>query len=94
MIWLQSSEKSHLLLSSETPRKAYIGETFVESSLTEKLLGIQSDSDLNFDEHISSICNKVAKKINVLSRLVNYMSLGNRRMVTKAFKNLSWIIVL
>ena len=77
MIWLQSSEKSHLLLSSETPRKAYIGEAFVESSLTEKLLGIQSDSDLNFDEHISSICNKVAKKINVLSRLVNYMSLGN-----------------
>ena len=94
MVWLQSSKKSHLLLSSKTRRKVYIGEALVESSLTEKLLGIQSDSDLNFGEHISSIWNKVAKKINVLSRLVNYMSLGNRRMVMKAFKNLSLIIVL
>ena len=78
-------EKIHLLLSSKTPKKAYFGGALVESSSTEKLLGIKIDSDLTFDEHISSICNKVAKKINVLSRLVNYMSLDKRRMVMKAF---------
>ena len=33
------------------------------------MLGIQIDSDLTFDKHMSSICNKVGKKINVLSRL-------------------------
>ena len=79
-------EKSHLLLSSKTPKKAYFGGALVESSSAEKLLGIQIDSDLTFDEHISSICNKVAKKINVLSRLVNYMSRDKCRMVMKAFK--------
>ena len=57
----------------------------MEPGSTEKLLGIQIDSDLTFDEHISSICNKVAKKINVLSRLVNYMSLDKHHMVMKAF---------
>ena len=57
----------------------------VESSSTEKLLQIQIDSDLTFDEHISSICNKVVKKIIVLSHLVDYMSFDKRRMVMKAF---------
>ena len=78
-------EKSHLLLSSKTPKKAYFGGALVESSSTEKLLGIQIDSDLTFDEHISSICNKVSKKIYLLSRLVNYMSFDKRRIVMKAF---------
>ena len=77
-------EKSQLFLSSKTPNKAYFGEALVESSSTEKLLGTQIDSDLTFDEHISCIC-KVGKKMNVLSRLVNYMSLDKRRMVMKAF---------
>ena len=33
-------EKSHLLLSSKTPKKAYFGGPLVEPSSTEKLLGI------------------------------------------------------
>ena len=64
-------EKNHLLLSSKTPKKSYFGGALLESSSTKKLLGIQIDSDLTLDEHISSICNKVGKKVNVLSRLVN-----------------------
>ena len=63
-------EKSHLVLSYKAPKKDYFGGALVESCSTEKWLGIQIDSDLTFDEHISSICNKVAKKINVLSRLM------------------------
>ena len=48
-------EKSHLLLSTKTLKKVYFGEALVESSSAKKLLGIQIDSDLTFDEHISSI---------------------------------------
>ena len=40
---------------------------------------------LTFDEHISPICKKVARKINVLSRLVSYMSLDKVRMIMKVF---------
>ena len=56
-------EKSHPLLSSKTPKKACFSRALVESSSTEKLLGIQIDSDLTFDKYISSICNKVGKKL-------------------------------
>ena len=78
-------KKSNLLLSSKTPKKAYFGGVLAESSSTEKLFEIQIDSDLTFDKHISPICNRVAKKINVLSRLVSYMSLDKLHMVMKAF---------
>ena len=50
-------EKGHLFLGSKTPNKAYFGGTLVKSSSTEKMLGIQINSDLTFDEHISSIYN-------------------------------------
>ena len=78
-------EKSRLLLSSKTPEKAYFGQALVESSAAEKLLRIHIDSNLTFDEYISSICNKVSKTINVLNRLVNYMSFDERCMVMRAF---------
>ena len=56
-------EKSHLLLSSKTSKKkTYFGGVLVGSSSTEKLPGTQTDSDLTFDEHISSTCSKVGKK--------------------------------
>ena len=71
-------------MSSKTPLKADFGGALVESSSTEKLLGIQIHCDVTFDEHISSICNRIDKKDNVLRRLVNYMSFNKRRMVMKA----------
>ena len=77
-------EKSHLILSSKTPKKPYFGEALIESSSAEKFLGIQLDSGLSFDEHISFLCNKVGNRISVLSRLVNYMSFDKRRMVTES----------
>ena len=55
-------EKSHLFLSSKTRKEAYFGRALVELSSTEKLLGIQIDSDLTFDEHVYSTCNEVDKK--------------------------------
>ena len=81
----ENPEKSHLLWSSKNLEKSYFGEALIESSSTEKLFGIQIDSDLTLDEHFSSICNKARKKINVLRHLVNYMSFDKRRMVMKAF---------
>ena len=68
-------------MSPNILKKAYFGGALVESSSTEKFI----DSDLTFDEHIYSICNKVGKKIYVLSCLANYMSSDKRHVVIKAF---------
>ena len=48
-----SPEKSHLILSSKTSKKAYFSRPLVEQNSTDKLLGIQIDSDLlTFDGNI------------------------------------------
>ena len=58
---------------------------WITSNLSEKLLGITLDSDLQFDKHISDLCDKVSKNINALCRVAGYMSLEKRRIVMKTF---------
>ena len=77
MVWQQSHDseprKKPPSLKFQNSKKAHIGGALAQSSSPKKLLGIQTDSERSFDKHISSICNKVAAKINVRSRLVNYV---------------------
>ena len=77
--------KRHLLLSTKSPEVVSIDGIQIKSSTAETLLGITIDSELNFDNHLSAICNKVSRKINALGRIVNYMSLEKRRIVMKKF---------
>ena len=51
----------------------------------ETLLGVSIDSKLNFENHISNICNKVSKKLNALGRIAGYITFEKRRMLFKAF---------
>ena len=55
------------------------------SSTAETLLGITIDSELNFENHLSAIRNKVNRKSNALGRIANYMPLEKRRIVMKTF---------
>jgi hypothetical protein len=38
-----------------------------------KLLGVTIDSDLNFDNHISKMCKKASRQLNILKRIGKYM---------------------
>ena len=77
--------KCHLLLSTKSPEVVSIDEIQIKSGTAENLLGITIDSELNFDNHLSAICNKVSRKINGLGRIANYMSLEKCRIVMKTF---------
>ena len=65
--------KSHLLLSTKTPINVSIGDVSLTTSTTETLLGIIIDSELSFDQHLSSICSKASKKLHVLGRISGYV---------------------
>ena len=43
------------------------------------------DSELSFDQHISSICSKASKKLHALGRIATFMSFTKRRTLMKAF---------
>ena len=39
-----------------------------------KLLGVTIDSDLNFDNHISEMCKKASRQLNILKGIGKYMN--------------------
>ena len=43
------------------------------SSTSETLLVVTIDSELNFENYLSAICNKVSRKINAFERTANYV---------------------
>ena len=89
--WLQynhlkaNPEKCHLLFSSKTPTEIYIGDASIKTNIKETLLGILIDSELSFDQHISSICSKASKKLHALGRIATFMPFNKRRTLMKRF---------
>ena len=72
-------------MSSKTPTDVSIGDASIKTSTKETLLGILIDSELNFDQHISSICSKASKKLHALGRIATFMSFNKHRTLMKAF---------
>ena len=61
-------------MSSKTPTDVSIGDASIKTSTKETLLGILIDSELSFDQHISSICSKASKKLHALGRFATFVS--------------------
>ena len=78
-------DKYHLLFSGNDPSKIIIGNETISSSKCKKLLGIKIDSNLNFKEHIESLCKKSSQKVNALSRLASSMNFEQRRLIMNSF---------
>ena len=51
----------------------------IQSSDSEKLLGVKIESILNFKEHLSNILTKASHKISALSRVTLYMGVSKKR---------------
>ena len=52
-----------------------------------KLLGVGRTIDcrMNFDKHISNLCKKAARQINVLRRIGKYLPINCRKVIYQAF---------
>ena len=80
-----NADKCHLLVTTDTNVTAKIGEFDVKNSREEKLLGVKIDSQLSFENHVSSLCKKASQKLHALARVVNFMDLAKRKSLMKAF---------
>ena len=50
-----------------------------------KLLGVTIDFMLNFDTHVSNICRKAARQINVLLRIGKHLSVETEILMYESF---------
>ena len=79
-------DKYHLLINNTKESfQIKIGNETVSNSKYEKMLGVKKDHELNFNEHVSSLCKKASQKLNVLSRIASSMTFDQRRLVLNSF---------
>ena len=82
-----NQDKCHLLVFGYKIENVWanIGNEKIWESNKEKLLGLDIGRNLNFNEHVSSLCRKAGNKLSVLARLSNLMSFKQRRILLKTF---------
>ena len=78
--------KCHLLLNFKTRSDVSVGDASIKTSTKVILLGIWIDSELSFDQHISSTCSKNSNKVCALGRIATFMSF-NKFWVNVSLKN-------
>ena len=81
-----NADKCHLLvLGHDDPVTVRIGSADVVNSSEEKLLGVQIDSKLSFDNHVSKLCQKASNKLYALARISPYIDQRKLRTLMRAF---------
>ena len=66
-------DKCHVTVSTKKPVGITIGGYTVDNSQCEKLLCVEIDVNLSFNDHISGLCRKASGKISALARLTPFM---------------------
>ena len=85
-----NASKCHFFLSPYKPVTIKIKESAIESSNSEKLLGVTLYSKLSFDDHITILCRKTSRKLHALSRVASYMSFDQKK---NSFKNIYYLTI-
>ena len=80
-----NADKFHLFVSSNESCTAKIEDFSIKNNTEEKLLGVKFDSNLSFENQVTSFCKKASQKLHALARISHYMDLNKRRNLVKAF---------
>ena len=68
---LKANPDKFQLILNETDEKYFIeiGNIKIFNKKCKKLLGINIDNKLSFDEHVTGLCRKASQKLHALSRI-------------------------
>ena len=80
-----NEDKCHAIFGSQDNVHVNVGTAQIENSKCQKLLGMNIDSKLTFEDHINRICKKASAKLNALGRISYYMDRLKRRLLVNAF---------
>ena len=84
--WFRKPEKFQAIIfdrknQKSNPQKLMIDEKVITSSENVTLLGLEVDSKLSFDEHISKLCNKSALCTYTLCRIRHLIGLEGKKIL-------------
>ena len=76
--------KCHLLLSSKIPTDLSSADASIKAVTKETLLGILTDTELSFYQHVSYICSKASKKLHALRPTATFTSFEKTQNTNKS----------
>ena len=82
-----NEDKSHLIVSGHKSKAIWekTGQTKIWESEKQNLLGVTIGRQLDFDEYLISLCKNTGKKLSASARLLNFLSLEQRKLLMKTF---------
>ena len=66
-------KKSHFLLTSNEQVHLNLDDLIIKTIKSEKLLGINIDHFLTFNEHVSKLCKKASQKLHAIACISSYL---------------------
>ena len=69
----------------ENKHEMYIENKKIASEHSVKLLGIEIDNQLNFDNHVSTLCKKAGSHLNAIGRLRKYIGFPEKKGSDRSF---------
>ena len=82
-----NKDKCHLLVLDHKYTNVWVkmGDEKIWESPKQKLLEMEIGRNVNFDDHVISLCKKVGRKLAVLARLSKFMSFKQKQILKKTF---------
>ena len=82
-----NSGKCHVPVSGYKHEHCFvkIKNNTIWESKSVKLLGVNINNSLKFEEHISKLFSKANQKLSVLIRVANFLSFDKKRILFKSF---------
>ena len=62
-----------------------INDLAINSGNSVKLLGIEIDNKLSFEQHISTLCNKASNILNLIRRIQKLMGFKENKVLLNSF---------
>ena len=89
-----NQDKCHLLVFGYKNENvlANLGNEKIWESNKQKLLGLDIDRNLNFNDHVSSLCRRAGNKVSVLARLSNIKSFKQTYSFENFYRISLWIL--
>ena len=69
----------------ENRHEMYIDNKKITSEHSVKLLGIEIENQLKFDNHVSTLCRKAGSQLNAIGRLRKYIGFPEKKALIEAF---------
>ena len=69
----------------QAAHKLFIDNKEIKTTNSIKLLGINIDDQVRFNDHVSILCSKAAMQLNALSRLQKYMRKSEKEAIINSF---------